>query len=122
MRFKLFANDELIGYSELEGADPSMGVRSGKFVPHNNYPKYQKLFREHSRIRTGMRADVEPPDEYRKLREQLDSLRLRIETDAGEAVGAMLIDLEDFSADLGEDGYELSMVVEDRGTYERFFE
>ena len=122
MRFKLLANDELIGHSQLEGADPSMGMRSGKFVPNEQYSKYQNIFREHSQIRTGMRIDVEPPDEYKRLRGQLDSLNLRIETSDGEEVGANFIDLEDFSEELGEDGYELSMAVDDRGTYEKFFE
>jgi hypothetical protein len=122
MRFNLFANDELVGYSELEGADPSMGVRSGKFVPHDNYSKHQSLFREHSRIRTGMRIDVEPPDGYKRLREQIESLHLRVETDDGKTVGTRFIDLEDFSEDLGEDGYELSLMVDGRSTYKKFFE
>jgi hypothetical protein len=120
MRFNLFANDELIGYSEFEDADPSMGVRSGKFVRHHNYSKYQNLFREHSRSRTEIQVDVQPADEYEKLRKQLESLRLRIETDNGEAVGTMAIDLEDFSEELGEDGDVLSMVVVERSTYEKF--
>ena len=122
MKFNLLANDELIGDSQLEGADPSMGVRIGKFVPNENYSKHQNTFREHSQIRTGMPIDVEPPDEYMRLRRQLDSLNLRIETSEGEEVGAKFIDLEDFSEELGEDGYELSMVVDVRGTYEKFFE
>jgi hypothetical protein len=121
MRFNLFANDELIGYSELEGSDPSMGVRGGRFVPHDNYSKYQNLFREHSRIRTGMRVDVEPPDDYERLRKHINSFNLRLETNDGEVVGTKHIDLEDFSEVLGEDGYELSIVVDDRSTYDEFF-
>ncbi len=80
MQFNLLANDELIGSSELEGADPSMGVRIGRFVPNENYSKYQTLFREHSEIRSGMPVEKEAPDEYKRLRTQLDSLHLRIET------------------------------------------
>jgi hypothetical protein len=121
MQFNLLANGELIGSSELEGADPSMGVRIGRFVPNENYSKYQSLFREHSEIRTGMQVQVEPPDEYKRLRIQLDSLQLRIETSNGEKVGTVLIDLEDFSEELGEEGFGLSLVVDDRSTYERFF-
>ena len=122
MRFKLLANDELIGHSQLEGADPSMGMRIGRFVPNENYSKHQNIFREHSQIRTGMRIDVEPPDEYKRLRGQLDSLNLRIETSDGEEIGATFIDLVDFSEELGEDGYELTLAVDGRSTYEKFFE
>ena len=122
MQFCLVANDELIGYSELEGADASMGIRTGRFVPNENYSKYQSLFREHSEIRRVMQIGMEVPDEYKRLRTQLDSLHLRIETIDGEKVGTVAIDLEDFSEELREEGYELSLVVDDRSTYERFFE
>jgi hypothetical protein len=121
MQFNLLANGELIGYSDLEGADPSMGVRIGRFVPNENYSKYQSLFREHSEIRTGMQVEKELPDEYKRLRAQLDSLHLWIETSNGEKVGTAHIDLEDFSEELRAEGYELSLVVDDRSTYERFF-
>ena len=41
MQFNLIANGELIGYSELEGADPSIGVRIARFVPMRIMPSPQ---------------------------------------------------------------------------------
>jgi hypothetical protein len=122
MKFNLFANSELIGYSELESADASQGIQSGKFMPYENYSKYQNLFREYSRIRTDMRVDAEPLEDYRKLQKQVDSLNLRIKTEDGEEIRTMFINLEDFSEALGQDGYELSVLVDERSTYEKFFE
>jgi hypothetical protein len=37
MRFEIKLGSEIIGFSELEGGDPSMGVASGRFVPTPAY-------------------------------------------------------------------------------------
>jgi len=121
MKFNLIANGEILGGSELEGADPSIGVRGGKFVPNVNYSKYQHLFREQSRMLIRSLGGQEPPTEYKNLRAQIDALSLRVETAAGEEVPTRHIEFEDFSEDLGEEGYELSIVVDGRSTYEKFF-
>ncbi len=122
MRFRLLSNSELLGYSDLELADPSMGGRAGRFMPHENYSKYQNLFRAYSEVRFNTNVDEKPSHEYEKLKAQIDSLHLRIETNDEREIGTAHIVLEDFSEELGTDGYELDIVVDDRRTYIKFFE
>jgi hypothetical protein len=40
-RFEVYSHSELIGWSELEHRDPSMGVAFGRFVPTPAYSKCQ---------------------------------------------------------------------------------
>lgn len=42
MKSKIYSNRKLIGTSELEITDESMGVVSGKFIPNENYNDIQK--------------------------------------------------------------------------------
>jgi hypothetical protein len=122
MRFNLFANDELIGSSKLEKDDESMGVRSGRFYPNENYHKLQPLFRQYSTITN---CDLVEYDRRRAeielFRRSIEALRLRIETKEGMKVGVRHVELTDYSAELGDEGYELTIVVDDRRTYEEFF-
>jgi hypothetical protein len=41
MRFTVKLGGHIVGYSELEGGDPPMGVASGKFVPTAAYEAIQ---------------------------------------------------------------------------------
>jgi hypothetical protein len=41
MRFEVKLGDEIIGFSELEGGDPPMGVASGRFWPTAAYAAIQ---------------------------------------------------------------------------------
>ena len=40
-RFEVYSHSELIGWSELEHRDPSMGVAFGRFIPTAAYSKFQ---------------------------------------------------------------------------------
>jgi len=42
MRFEVKLGTEIIGFSELEGGDPPMGVASGRFVPTPAYRSIQE--------------------------------------------------------------------------------
>ena len=44
-RFEVFSHSELIGWSELEHRDPSMGVAFGRFMPTPAYLKVQAEIR-----------------------------------------------------------------------------
>jgi hypothetical protein len=47
MRFEVKFGSEIIGFSELEGGDPPMGVASGRFVPTPTYRSIQEYCIEH---------------------------------------------------------------------------
>jgi hypothetical protein len=42
MKSKIYSNKKLIGTSELQITDESMGVVSGKFIPNENYEEIRK--------------------------------------------------------------------------------
>ena len=84
MRFVVKLGTEIIGFSELEGADPPMGVASGRFIPTPAYNSIQHHCIEHR-------------DRWISISE------LRVETPEGLTIecsgGVQIID---FSPELGE--------------------
>jgi len=46
MKAKIYSNKKLIGTSDLQITDESMGVVSGKFIPNENYDKIRKTIWE----------------------------------------------------------------------------
>ena len=44
MTFSGFANDEMIGTTQLESGDPPMGVAFGMMIPGDAYIKYRSFF------------------------------------------------------------------------------
>ncbi len=44
MIFSVFADNELIGTTQLEGGDPPMGVAFGMMIPCDAYTKYRSFF------------------------------------------------------------------------------
>jgi hypothetical protein len=47
MRFEVKLGNEILGFSELEGGDPPMGVASGRFVPTAAYASIQPFCIKH---------------------------------------------------------------------------
>jgi hypothetical protein len=91
MRYEVFAGDVMIGWSELERGDPPMGVALGVFHPSEAYQGVA-----------------------------VGTLRLRPEGGAFfEPVAG--VHIEDYSADLGADGIEVSVLGIDADTYKQYF-
>jgi hypothetical protein len=79
-----------------------MGIASGRFYPNDNYSKVKHIF-------------LKRPE----LLSEAASLKLSVETEYGEGIGTERISLDDFFDEIDE--YLLSIVVDTRETYERFF-
>jgi len=47
MKYNIYADGELIGWSELEGGDPPMGVAFGDFHPEPSYEKLRQIFQKY---------------------------------------------------------------------------
>jgi hypothetical protein len=45
-RFWIYSGSKVIGYSNLEKGDPSMGVSFGVFIPSKDYPSVENEVRE----------------------------------------------------------------------------
>jgi len=91
MRFEVKLGNEIIGFSELEGGDPPMGVASGRFVPTPAYASIQPYC-------------IERRDHWLSIPE------LMIELAGGAPIecsgGVQIID---FSPELGEAGIEVHL-------------
>lgn len=123
MKYHLISKGEVIGYSELEGRDPSMGVASGEFYPGDRYADVSSVFRQRSEFLAANYYDgiLEGEGKYEEMEAQIRSLELSLRTEAGEMVGTKHISVDDFSDESAAE-YRLSIVVDERETYERFFQ
>lgn len=121
-RFHVFSGEKLIGYSDLEGQDASMGVALGRFLPSDEYSEVASVFRTWVRA-TAPQLEGRPHDEelLAVYCRQRDALSLSVRTSSGEVIRTEWIHITDYSDDLGEDGYELSVCLNERSVFERLF-
>ena len=98
-RFEIFFGSTLIGWSDLESGDPPMGVALGRFFPSSAYSINM----------------TSQQDEHSQT-----SLSLRIQ--GGETLqSAGGVHITDFSADLGPDGIEVSILGITNPPYDLLF-
>src|SRR5689334_19502906 len=105
MRYRFYHGDVLIGCSELEHADPSMGIRMGRFHPGDGYLVIEPICKVVSMVRFDEHWAQFNPGEaiglerLRARREQLqklvDDFHLRLETEEGRTIGTSWIHIED---------------------------
>ena len=86
---EIIADEVVIGTADLRPSDPSMGVAYATFRPSPAY-----MVDRHARA-----------SEERVL--ELNPIRLSARNSAGEQLKCAGVDLEDFSATLGDDGREV---------------
>ena len=102
-RFEVLAGPSVIGHSDLERGDPSMGVAGGQFVPSTNY----------ALVRPACVAARESSQSHIGL-----SVRLA----GGESVPAQGgVQIFDYSEELGESGVEVHVNGIPHPLYERLF-
>ena len=92
-RFVLYAGEQIVGWSALEGADAPMGCAAGAFFPNENYAAIEATIRAFSDSLTGQ------PNEA--ARAAMRDLNLRVKPENGaffEPVGG--VDLFDAAAEL----------------------
>jgi len=92
MRFEVKLGNEIIGFSELEGGDPPMGVASGRFVPTPAYTSIQPHCIEHR-------------EHWLSIPELMVGLAGGVPIECGGGV-----QIVDFSPELGEAGIEISLL------------
>jgi hypothetical protein len=105
MRFQVFHRRVAIAESELDRLDPSMGIANGTFVPTTQFSAAADSF--------SLR------DEQDGARELTSDLELR--TSSGDLVPTEWIRLDDFSAVLGNEGYEVTVCADSSETFQRYF-
>jgi len=101
MTFYLYAGEQMVGTSELPGADPPMGFVCGPFYPNPNYARIQPLIREAHLYDGSLGASSE--EALKRVQHKIDALNLKIKTSTCETlqpVGG--VHLTDFSEEIEE--------------------
>ncbi|WNG36860.1 hypothetical protein F0U61_26695 [Archangium violaceum] len=121
-RFEILSRGQVIGVSDLETGDPSMGVALGRFHPSPLYETVRPVFMLYRRA-TDPQAEGRSADEALLTRyyQERDALGLSVRSASGESVGTQWVHIDDYSDDLGMEGLEVSIAVDDSKTHERFF-
>jgi hypothetical protein len=108
MTFYLYAGEQMVGTSELPGADPPMGFVCGPFYPNPNYARIQPLIREAHLYDGSLGASNE--EALERVRQKIGSLDLKIKTSTGDELHpAGGLHLTDFSVELNYEAIQLEV-------------
>lgn len=103
MTFYVFANDELIGTTQLGGGDPPMGIVFDVMTPNEAYQKYRNLF---------------ICQDYCAI----EKLNLFVTTDIGERLAPCSgIGIVDYSEEAEENMIQVNIFGLDTGVYRKYF-
>jgi len=103
--YLIIYDDEPIGRMVEPGADPPMGVVQGSFVPFTAYKRVRAVFRLFTETKlAGFEHDT--ADTLVRFYQELDALHLSVATADGRPIPVTLVYVEDYSEELGDDGYE----------------
>ncbi|NEO84584.1 MAG: hypothetical protein F6J87_10075 [Spirulina sp. SIO3F2] len=103
VKYKIYANEELIGESELERGDSPMGVAFGAMEPTENYWQYQAIIRK---------QDFDT----------IEKLNLQVRTEQDFALEPCVgVGIEDLSEEADETLIEIAIVGLERALYEKYF-
>lgn len=102
----------VIGYSELEDVEPSLGRARGRFRPGIGYELVQPVFRlftEAVPAPGGAVSDAEKLERYHRSR---DALGLALEDDSGRTIRTSAIHISDYSEQRG-GSIDLEVLISD---------
>ena len=115
MRHTVKLRGVVVGHSDLEEADPSLGRAWGAFRPGFGYELVQPIFRLYSAavpVKGGPPADEEKLGRYHAAR---DRLGLILVNSAGEQIATSAIHIADYSIEGSKAGMELDVLISDDG-------
>jgi hypothetical protein len=118
MRHTVRLHGVVIGYSDLEDAEPSLGRARGRFRPGSGYELVQPVFQLYAEavpVRGAGTMDAEKLDRYHRSR---DALGLSLEDDSGRAIRTSAIHISDYS-EKRDGSIELEVLISDRDYWNR---
>ncbi len=96
-----------------------MGIASGDFLPSENYPLVQPVFRLYAEASINDAGRDSGPFEH--YYQERDKLGLTIRLASGEIVPVQVIHIQDFSVELGEMEVTIA-TIPDTPTFGQYFE
>lgn len=107
----------VVGWSDLERADPFAGTARGRFRPGAGYDLVQPVFHLYAEAVPRPGAEVEDREKLERYRKSRDALGLSLEDHAGRVVRTSAIHIEDYSANRG--GIEVEVLISDKEYWTR---
>lgn len=124
MQCLIYSHEKLIGHADFVAFDPGMGCTVAPFMPSGDYEEIRPIIREFSFL--GSSADTNATEETRLHAEEvfrrLEALQLKAQTVAGEDIElAGGVSILDFSEELDDDPYEVTLLGMSRIICEKYF-
>lgn len=108
----------VIGHSDLEDIEPSLGRARGRFRPGMGYELVQPVFLLFAEAVPTPGAAVTDADKLERYHRSRDALGLSLEDDSGTAIRTSAIHIADYSAKRG-GSIELEVLISDRDYWSR---
>jgi hypothetical protein len=118
MRHTVRLHGVVIGYSELEDVEPSLGRARGRFRPGTGYELVQPVFQLYTEAVPAPGADVRDADKLERYHRSRDALGLALEDESGQTIRTSAIHISDYS-ELRGGSIELEVLISDRDYWSR---
>jgi hypothetical protein len=118
MRHTVRLHGVVIGYSELEDVEPSLGRARGLFRPGAGYELVQPVFRLFAEAVPTPGAEVSDSEKLDRYHRSRDALGLALEDDSGQTVGTSAIHISDYS-EQRDGSIQLEVLISDRDYWSR---
>ena len=120
MVYSIRAGDTVLGWSNLELADPSMGVVYGAFQPAPGYSAVRQIFRMFAEAQPETSAQPSDTAKLQRYYEARDALGLELLDARGRRVAAETIHISDCSEEAGLDALVLEVILSDPAFWESY--
>lgn len=119
MRHTLRLSGVIVGHSDLEHAEPSLGRARGRFRPGLGYELVQPIFRLYAEAVP--RSGEAPHDEakLRRYHRSRDALPLELHDETGRPIATSTIHIADYGDADGSGALELDVLISDPAYWNR---
>ena len=110
--------DIVVGWSDLEVAEPNLGRARGRFRPGLGYELVQPVFQLYAQAVPTAGADAADQDLLDRYHRSRDLLDLSLSDDAGQAIRTSAIHIADYSKQKG-GSIEIEVLIADREYWQK---
>ena len=110
--------DVIVGWSDLEDAEPALGRARGRFRPGVGYDLVQPVFRLFTEAVPTPGAEPADADKLDRYHRSRDALGLSLQDDKGREIRTSAIHIADYS-EARDGSIELEVLIADRDYWQR---
>lgn len=96
-RHTVYLHNVIVGWSDLEHADPALGQARGRFRPGVGYDLVQPVFALYAQAVPSPNAPVAEPETLERYHRSRDALGLTLKDDDGREIRTSAIHISDFT-------------------------